>query len=80
MDALDREHMRLDCLDQRHQRRCRGANPVGELSGIEIDAFVGIGCALAVERQMQAVVIFENSILSLLETPKPKGIQEFLRT
>ena len=62
MNALDREHMRPDCLDQRHQRRCRGANPVGELSGIEIDAFVGIGCALAVERQMQAVVLFENSI------------------
>jgi hypothetical protein len=56
MDALGREHMRPDCLDQRHQRRCRGANPVGERSDIEIDAFAGIGCALAVERQMQAVL------------------------
>ena len=45
-----------DRLDQRHQGRGRGADPVGQRRDIEIDALAGIGRALAVERQMQAVL------------------------
>ena len=56
MDALGREHMGADRLDQRHQRRRRGADPVGQRRDVEIDAFAGIDVALAVERQVQAVL------------------------
>ena len=56
MDALGGEDMGADRLDQRHQRRRRRADPVGQRRDVEIDAFPGIDCALTVERQMQAVL------------------------
>ena len=43
-------------VDQRHQRRRCRAHPVGQRRHVEIDAFPRIDCALAVERQMQAVL------------------------
>jgi hypothetical protein len=55
MDTLAREDMRHDRRDQWHQRCCRRAHPVGERRHVEIDAFAGVGRALTVERQMQAV-------------------------
>ena len=56
MDALGGEDMGADRLDERHQGCCRRAHPVGERGDIEIDAFARRGGALAVERQMQAVL------------------------
>ena len=56
MQPLGREHMAADRLDQRHQRRCRGAHPIGQGRHVEIDAFAGIGRALAGQRQVQAVL------------------------
>ena len=56
MDALSGEDMGADRLDQRHQRRRRRADPVGQRRDVEIDAFPGIDRALPVERQMQAVL------------------------
>ena len=38
MDALGREDMCADHVDQRHQRCCRRADPVGERRYVEIDA------------------------------------------
>ena len=48
--------MGADRLDQRHQRRRRRADPVGQRRDVEVDALAGIGRALAVERQVQAVL------------------------
>ena len=56
MDALGCEDMRPDRLDQRHQGRRRSADPIGQRRDVELDAFAGIDRALAVERQMQAVL------------------------
>ncbi len=56
MDTLAREDMHQDRRHQRHQRCCRRAHPVGERRHVEIDAFAGVCRALAVERQMQAVL------------------------
>ena len=56
MDALGREHVGADRLDQRHQGRRRCAHPVGQRRDVELDALAGIGRALAGERQMQAVL------------------------
>ena len=47
-------------VDQRHQRGRRRADPVGQRRDIEIDAFARIDGALAVERQMQAVLGEQN--------------------
>jgi len=55
MDALACEDVRLDRLDQRHQRCSSGADPVGERGHIEWNALVSVGRALPVERQMQPV-------------------------
>ena len=45
-----------DHIDQRHQG-CRGcAHPVGQRRDIEVDAFAFIDVALAIERQVQAVL------------------------
>ena len=56
MDALGGEDMGPDHIDQRHQRCRRGAHPVGQRRDVEIDAFARIDGALAVERQVQAVL------------------------
>ena len=56
MDALGRKRMRPDRFDQRHQRCRAGTDPVGKRRHIEIDAFAGVCCTLAVERQVQAVL------------------------
>ena len=48
--------MTSDRFDQRHQRCGAGANPIGERRDVELDALACIDCALAVERQMQAVL------------------------
>jgi hypothetical protein len=60
MDALSGEDMAADRLDQRHQRRRRSADPVGEGRRVKIDAFPPIDAALAVEWQMQAVFGEQN--------------------
>ena len=54
MDALGREDVSADGLDQRHQGRRRGAYPVGKRRHVEVDAFADVDSALAIERQMQA--------------------------
>jgi hypothetical protein len=54
MDPLGREDMSSDRFDQRPQRCCAGADPIGERRDIELDAFAR--SALPVERQMQAVL------------------------
>ena len=56
MNALSREDMGADRLDQRHQRRRRRAHPIGQRRHVEINAFPRINGALTVERQMQAVL------------------------
>jgi hypothetical protein len=56
MDALGREHMGADRLDERHQRCRRRAHPIGKRRDVEIDALARIGDALPVEQQMQAVL------------------------
>ena len=56
VDALRREHVRADHFHQRHQSCGCRADPIGERRDVEIDAFAGVDCALAVERQMQAVL------------------------
>jgi hypothetical protein len=48
--------MRPDCLDQWHQRCRRSAHPVGKRRHVEIDAFAFVDGALAIKRQMQAVL------------------------
>jgi hypothetical protein len=56
MDAFGREDVSPQHLVERHQRcRCR-AHPVGQGRHIEFDAFPRIHGALAVERNMQAVL------------------------
>jgi hypothetical protein len=55
VDALGCKHMRPDQKDERHQRRCRRSNPVGQRRDIEIDTLAGIDGALPVERQMKTV-------------------------
>ena len=56
VDALGRKHMGPDRLDQRHQGRRTGAHPVGQRRHVEIDAFARIDVALAMKRQMQAIL------------------------
>ena len=56
MDALGRKDMGANGLDQRHQRRRAGADPVGQRRDIEFDALAGVSRALPVERQVQAVL------------------------
>jgi hypothetical protein len=55
MDALSCKDVRLDRLDQRPQGRSRGTDPVRERGDIQRDAFMGVGRALPVERQMQSI-------------------------
>jgi hypothetical protein len=55
MDALGREHVRADDLDERHQRRGRSADPIGERRDVNLDTLPRIGRALTIERQMQTV-------------------------
>ncbi len=55
VDALGSEDMRLDRLDQRHQRRSRRADPVGQRGDVERHALMRIRRALPVERQVQSV-------------------------
>ena len=56
MNAFSGEDMGVDLRHQRHQRRRCRAHPVGERRYLEINAFPCIDGALAVERQMQAVL------------------------
>ena len=49
MDALGCEDMGMDRLDQRHQCRRRGADPIGKGRHVELDALAGIALALPVE-------------------------------
>src|SRR5437867_4242235 len=56
MDALGREHMRLDRLDQRHQRCRASAHPVGQRRDVELDPLARISLTQAMERQMQTVL------------------------
>jgi hypothetical protein len=55
VNALTCEDVRLDRLGQRHQRRCCGADPVGERRDVERHALMRIGRARPVERQVQPV-------------------------
>ena len=55
MNAFGYKNMRLDRVNQRHQSGRRGANPVRQCRYVEINALAGIGRALPVERQMQAI-------------------------
>ena len=56
MDALGGEDVGADHVDQRHQG-CRGcADPICQRRDVEIDAFAFIDVALAIERQVQAVL------------------------
>ena len=52
--------MGLDRIHQRPQGHGRGADPVGERGHIERDTFMGVGRALPVERQMQAILGKQN--------------------
>jgi hypothetical protein len=56
MNALGREDVGPDRLDQRHQRCRTGAHPVRQGRDVEIDAFARIDVALTIERQMQAIL------------------------
>jgi hypothetical protein len=56
MDALGREGMGADRLDQRHQCGRRGAHPLGQCRHIEINSFPRMDVALPIERQMQAIL------------------------
>jgi hypothetical protein len=56
MNARGGEYMGADRLDQRHQRRRRRADPVSKRRHVELEALAGIDLALAVERQMQAIL------------------------
>jgi hypothetical protein len=49
-DALSREYMPANDLDQRHQRGNHGANPVSKRRHIQINPFARAGIALAIER------------------------------
>src|SRR5690349_21282950 len=60
MDALGREDVSAYGLDQRHQGRRPGADPIGERRHVEIDAFPAVDSTLAVERQMQAELGEQN--------------------
>ena len=53
-DALSIQHVAADQLDQRRQRRGRGADPVGERRDVEIDAFAGEALTLPVEREVSS--------------------------
>jgi hypothetical protein len=55
VQALGGMGVRLDRVTQRHQRRRRRADPVGQRGDIEIDALAREDLALAVERQVRAV-------------------------
>ena len=72
MDALSGEDLAPDRLDQRHQRRRRSANPVGERRHVEINAFPCINGALTVKRQMQAI-LGEQDVGEELEVVPPYG-------
>ena len=73
MDALSVEDMAADRLDQRHQRRRRSADSVGELRHVKIDAFPPIDAALAVEWQMQAVLGEQNMGEQLRPPPRSQS-------
>jgi lysophospholipase L1-like esterase len=45
MDALGREHVRAHGIDQWHQHRRRGADPIGKRREVELDPIVGLGPA-----------------------------------
>jgi hypothetical protein len=48
--------MIADLVDQRHQGRGAGSDPVGQRRGIEVDTFLGIDGALPVERQVRPIL------------------------
>jgi hypothetical protein len=56
VDALGREHVRPDRLDQRHQARGCGAHPIGKGADVDRHALASVDRALAGERQMLAVL------------------------
>jgi hypothetical protein len=55
-DALGGEDVVADHINERHQGCRGGANPICQRRDIEIDAFAFIDAALAIERQVQAVL------------------------
>jgi hypothetical protein len=55
VDALGRQDMAADQLDQRRQRRGTGTDPVGQGRDAELDAFAGKALALPIERQVKPV-------------------------
>jgi hypothetical protein len=56
VDALGRKDMAPDRADQRHQGCRGGTHPVRERRYVEVDAFTLVDIALAMERQVQAVL------------------------
>jgi hypothetical protein len=54
--AFGRKHVGANGLDHRHQVCRTGANPVGQRRDHKLDAFARISRALAVERQVQAIL------------------------
>jgi hypothetical protein len=56
VDALGREHVIPHGIDQRHQRRRRCTDPIGERRDVELNALARVDLALTVERQMQPVL------------------------
>jgi hypothetical protein len=49
VDTFRGENMLFYLADERHQRRCAGAHPAGKRRDIEIDAFLCVDAALAVQ-------------------------------
>ena len=60
VDALGTEHVRLDRVPERLQRRGRRADPVGERGHVELHTLVGVDDALTIERQVRAVFAVED--------------------
>ena len=46
----------LDCIPDRHQGRRADANPIGHSRDVDIDPFIGVDIALAIERLMRPVL------------------------
>ena len=54
MQAFAGEHVPADQFNERRQAGRAGADPVGQGRHVELDAFAGIGLALAVQRLVLA--------------------------
>ena len=60
VDAFSGQHVLFDFLDQR-RKRCRArTNPIGQRRDVEVDAFLRVDVALAIERKVGAVLGKQN--------------------